>query len=142
MAKQIFVNLPVSDVAASTAFYEALGFTKNETFSAEHASSMQWSDDIMVMLLTHDFYLRFIGDKQIADSRSTSSVLLAISLESKEAVQQFADTAKQHGGTYYQIDTGVPVDQMFGYEVQDPDGHQWEPVWMSPSFDPQAGGEV
>jgi predicted lactoylglutathione lyase len=142
MAKQIYVNLPVRDLSVSTAFYEALGFTKNDTFSDENASSMQWSDEIIVMLLKHDFYKRFIGDKQIADATATSSVLLAISLESKEAVQQFADAAKQNGGNYYQIDMGVPADQMFGYEVEDPDGHQWEPVWMSPTFDPKAGGEV
>jgi predicted lactoylglutathione lyase len=142
MPRQIYVNLPVNDLAISTAFYEALGFTKNGTFSDENASSVQWSDEIIVMLLQHDFYKRFIGDRQIADTHSTSSVLLAIGLESKEAVQQFADTAKQNGGNCYQVDMGIPSDQMFGYEVQDPDGHQWEPVWMSQDFDPQAGGEA
>ena len=137
MSKQIYVNLPVSDVAKSTAFYEALGFTKNEVFSAEHASSMMWSEEIVVMLLEHDFYKTFIGDKEIADTQQTSSVLLALSMDSKEAVQQFADTAKQNGGDYYQVKSEVPADMMFGYEVQDPDGHTWEPVWMSSNFTPE-----
>jgi predicted lactoylglutathione lyase len=140
MAKQIYINLPVADLAASTAFYQALGFTKNETFSDENATSVQWSDEIIVMLLKHDFYKRFIRDKQIIDAKSTSGVLLAINLESKEAVEQFAETAKQLGGDYFQIDMGVPADQMFGYEVEDLDGHHWEPVWMSPTFNPQSGG--
>lgn len=96
-----------------------------------------WSDDIVVMLVTHDFYQTFIGSKQIADTATTSSVLLALSLDSKEAVQQFADTAKVNGGDFYQIDMGIPQDQMFGYEVSDPDGHHWEPIWMSPDFNPQ-----
>jgi predicted lactoylglutathione lyase len=136
MSKQIYVNLPVSDLDKSTAFYEALGFTKNSVFSNESASSMQWSEDIVVMLLKHDFYKSFIGDRIIADVKQTSAALLALPLETKEAVQQFADTAKENGGEYYQVDSGIPTDQMFGYEVSDPDGHIWEPVWMSQDFDP------
>ncbi len=134
MANQIFINLPVSNLEKSTQFYEALGFTKNPTFSNESASSMQWSDEIMVMLLTHDFYESFLNGKKIADTHATSDVLIALSLDSKEAVQQFADVAKQNGGDYYEVDSETPADMMFGLEVQDPDGHGWEPVWMSPAF--------
>jgi predicted lactoylglutathione lyase len=137
MNKQIFINLPIRDLAASTTFYEDLGFTKNPAFSNDKASCMVWSETIFVMLLTHDFYKSFIANKDIADTKQSSGVLLALSLESKEAVQQFADTAKQNGGDYYQVDNGAPADMMFGYEVQDLDGHTWEPVWMSPDFDPQ-----
>lgn len=138
MSKQIYINLPVSDLARSTAFYEALGFTKSPTFSDEKASGMMWSDDIVVMLLSHDFYKRFIGDKQIADAATTSGALLALSLDSKEAVQQFADTAKANGGNYYAVDMGIESDMMFSYEVEDPDGHVWEPLWMDSNFDPSA----
>jgi predicted lactoylglutathione lyase len=138
MSKQIYINLPVSDLARSTAFYEALGFTKNLTYSDEKASGMMWSDAIVVMLLTHDFYKRFIGDKQIADAATTSSALLALSLDSKDAVQHFADTAKAKGGNYYAVDTGIESDLMFSYEVEDPDGHIWEPLWMDASFEPDS----
>jgi uncharacterized protein len=138
MSKQIYVNLPVKDLAQATAFYEALGFRKNATFSNEKASGMVWSDEIVVMLVTHEFYKTFIRGKQIIDASQTSGVLLALSFDSKEAVQQFADTAKQHGGDCFQVDYGVPADKMFGYEVLDPDGNQWEPVWMSPDFNSEA----
>ena len=137
MSKQVFINLPVADLAKSTAFYQALGFTLNPMFTDENASSLMWSDEIIVMLLKHDFYKRFIRDKAIIDAKTTSGVLLAISLDSKEAVQKFADTAKANGGDYFKIDMGVPEDQMFGYEVEDLDGHHWEPVWMTSNFDPQ-----
>lgn len=137
MAKQIYINLPVSDLAKSTAFYEKLGFVKNPMFSDDKASGMGWSDEIVVMLLSHEFYKTFLKGKTIADAKQTSSVLLALSFESKEAVQHFADTAKANGGDYYRVDTGVPDDMMFGYEVVDPDGHVWEPMWMNPSFVPQ-----
>lgn len=138
MSKQVFINLPVSNVAASTAFYEALGFTKNPMFSDEHASSMQWSDEIIVMLLSRDFYAGFLRGKTIADTTQTSAALLALSLDSKEAVQQFADTAKANGGDFYKAGPAMPEDMMFGYEVSDPDGHTWEPIWMNQNFDPQA----
>lgn len=138
MNKKVFINLPVRDLAKSTAFYEALGFTKNPTFSDQHASAMQWSEDIVVMLLIHDFYTKFPRNRVIADTQKTSAVLLALSLDSKEAVQKFAETAKANGGDYYRVDMGIPEDAMFGYEVEDLDGHIWEPMWMSANFDPQA----
>ena len=137
MAKQIYVNLPVTDLAKATAFYEALGFVKQPAFSNDMATGLQWSEDIFVMLLTHDFYKKFLKDKDVADPAKTSGVLLAISLDSKEAVQKFADTAKQNGGDYYHVDMGMSEEMMFGYEVQDPDGNGWEPIWMSPDFSPQ-----
>lgn len=137
MSKQIYVNLPVSDLAKSTAFYEALGFTKNPMFSDENASAMMWSDAIIVMILKRDFYQKFIPNKQVINATTTSGVLLALSLDSKEAVQKFADTAKANGGSYFTAGPEVPEDMMFGYEVLDPDGNQWEPVWMNPDFDPK-----
>ena len=138
MAKQIFVNLPVADLTKSTAFYEALGFTKNPTFSNGDASCMVWSDEIYVMLLKQDFYKTFLKGKEIADAQKTSSVLLCLSLDSKEEVQKFADTAKANGGDFYKSGPLVSEDMMFGYEVADPDGHTWEPLWMNSNFDPHA----
>ena len=95
-----------------------------------------WSDDIVVMLLMHDFYSKFTGGRAIADATQTSSVLLAISLDSKDAVQQFAETAKQHGGDYYEVDMGAPADMMYSLQVSDPDGNTWEPMWMNTNFAP------
>ena len=134
MTKQVFINLPVSDLKKSTAFYEALGFTKNDDFSDENATALSWSDTIVLMILERDFYKSFIKDKNVIDAKTTSGVLLALSLESKEAVQEFADTAKANGGDYYTAGPEIPDDVMFGYEVSDPDGHVWEPVWMNPEF--------
>ncbi len=137
MAKQVYINLPVKDLTKATKFYESLGFKKNSTFSNDQASGMMWSDDIVVMLVTYGFYAKFLRNKTIADTQKTNGTLLALTFDSKEEVQKFADTAKQNGGDYYQIDTGVPQDMMFGYEVLDPDGNHLEPVWMNPNFDPQ-----
>lgn len=134
MAKQVFINLPVADLTKSTAFYEALGFTKNPNFSSETASSMMWSDEIVFMLLTQDFAKTFLPNTEIADAKKHTETLIALSLDSKEAVSQFAATAKENGGNFYKIENGISEDMMYGLEVTDPDGHILEPVWMNSEF--------
>ena len=130
MAKMIFVNLPVADVAASTAFYEAIGFEKNATFSNEQASSMAWSDTIFVMLLAKPFFATFTP-KQIADARTTSGALYALSFDSKAEVDAITDAAAAAGGT----EPHGPEDMGFMYSraFEDLDGHGWGPFWMDPA---------
>jgi predicted lactoylglutathione lyase len=129
MAKMIFVNLPVKDVARSTAFYEALGFTRDARFSNEQASAMQWSDEIVVMILAHDFYRTFIPGRTIADTASTSEVLIALSFDSRAAVDAITERAAAAGGAG---DIREPQDLgfMYGRTFQDPDGHIFEPHFM------------
>ena len=134
MAKQVFINFPVSNLEASTKFYEALGFTKFDGFSDENASAMQWTEDIVFMLLTREFYAKFLQGKTIADTQTTSAALVALSVDSKEDVQKFADTAKANGGDYFMAEQNKDLDFMFGYEVHDLDGNTLEPVWMDPNF--------
>jgi predicted lactoylglutathione lyase len=135
--KTIYINLPVVDLAVSEKFYTALGFTKNPVFSDENAISMIWSEEIVVMLLKHDFYKNFIGDKKIIDAKTTSGVLNSLSMNSKEEVQKFADIAKENGGEYFMSEFNKNLDFMFTYEVSDPDGNVWEPVFMDMSKFPQ-----
>jgi predicted lactoylglutathione lyase len=129
MAKMIFVNLPVSDVAKSTAFYEAIGFVRDARFSNDQASAMQWSDEITVMILRHDFYSTFIPHKQIADASKTNEVLLCLSFESREAVDAITQKAVAAGG---KADIREPQDMGFMYSrsFEDPDGHIYEPMFM------------
>ena len=54
MSRMLFVNLPVTNLAASTAsFYTAIGFTKNPQWSDDTASCMVVRDVSPVMLLTN-----------------------------------------------------------------------------------------
>ena len=134
MAKMIFVNLPVVDVAKATAFYEAIGFEKNADFSNDMASSMMWSDAITVMLLGHDFYSTFT-DKQIIDAKTQSGALLCLSFDSREAVDALVERAGAAGGRLGDTD-----DYSFMYQRQfdDPDGYHYSPFWMKPEDDPTA----
>lgn len=128
MSRKIYVNLPVRDLAASRRFYEAIGARNEPRFSGEQAAAMVFSDSIVVMLLTHDFYATFTS-KPIGDARSTSCVLLALSCEDRAAVDAMVEAAAANGGT---ADPGPAQDHgfMYGRSFTDPDGHHWEPHWM------------
>jgi predicted lactoylglutathione lyase len=97
MAKMIFVNLPVRDLAASTAFYVALGGEVNAQFSDEQATSVMFSDAIGVMLLTHDRYRQFTL-RPIGDARRDSQALLALSVDQRDAVDATLTRALAAGG--------------------------------------------
>ncbi len=128
MTKMIFVNLPVVDLAKSTAFYEAIGFTNNPQFSNEMAACMVWSDTIHVMLLTHDFWKTFTS-KAIPDAKSSAQVLLCLSRDSKADVDGIVAAAGKAGGA---LDPTPTQDMgfMYGRSFEDPDGHIWETMWM------------
>ncbi|WP_121062448.1 VOC family protein [Chachezhania antarctica] len=129
MPQMIFINLPVADLDRSVAFYEAIGFTRNPMFSNEQAASMVLSDTICVMLLTHGFWATFT-DRRRVDPAREAQVLLCISREDKTAVDAITRAATAAGGTA----DPCPVQDhgfMYGRSFADPDGHIWEPMWMS-----------
>ena len=140
MPKMIFVNLPVADVAKATAFYEAIGFTKDERFSQEgQAAAMVWSDTISFMLLSHEFYKGFLPHKTIADTRATNAVLLCLSRDSREEVDAITQAAAAAGGI---ADPRPAQDMgfMYGRSFEDLDGHLFEPMYMDVDAAMQAFG--
>ncbi|HEX5421683.1 MAG TPA: VOC family protein [Gammaproteobacteria bacterium] len=131
MAKMIFVNLPVRDLAKATAFYTAIGAVKNPQFSDDTASCMVLSDAIFVMLLTHPKWASFT-EKPIVDAHRESEVMLALSSDSREAVDQITQAAGASGG---KADANPKQDLGFMYSrsFEDPDGHIWETIYMDMS---------
>ncbi len=132
MPKQVYINLPVKNVTKSTEFYTALGFVKNAEWSNADASCMVFSENIFIMLLTHEFYSKFTT-KAIPDLTKNSSALIALSMDSREEVQKFADITKALGGSYFMAQPNEGLDFMFGLEVTDLDGHTLEPFFMDMS---------
>jgi uncharacterized protein len=128
MSKMIFVNLPVSDLARATAFYEAVGAHKNEQFCDGTASCMVFSETIYAMLLTHEKFSQFTP-KKIADAKTVSEVLICLSADNREGVDEMVGKAKAAGGI---VDPCPKQDYgfMYGRSFEDPDGHIWEVMWM------------
>lgn len=128
MEKMIFVNLPVSDLAQSIVFYEAVGAQNVPAFTDDSAAMMKFSETISVMLLTHERFSGFTSRK-IPNAHETAQVLLALSEESRDAVDATVANATGAGG---QADPNPQQDHgfMYGRSFADPDGHIWETVWM------------
>ena len=129
MVGNIFVNLPVADVARTRDFFTGLGFAFNPQFSDDKALCMVLGEDKFVMLLRRDFFATFTR-KPIADAATSTEVLLALQLGSRDEVDAMMETALRLGGT----EARDPQDLGFMYSraYQDPDGHIWEPFHMDP----------
>lgn len=132
MATQIYVNLPVKDLDASIQFFTKLGFSFNPRFTDETASCMIVSDDIFVMLLTHEKFKMFTP-KAICDSTTAAEVLLSISCESRERVDEIVAQALDAGGSTH--DEPEDYGFMYTHSFLDLDGHNWGLLFMVPGAD-------
>jgi uncharacterized protein len=123
MARKIFVNLPVTDLERSVAFFTKLGFEFDPMFTDENATKMDVGEDAHVMLLVTDFFKNFT-DKATCDTTTHREVILAVSADSREEVDQLVGTALEAGGS----PAGDVMEQgpMYQRSFLDPDGHLWE----------------
>lgn len=134
MNKQIFINLPVSDLAKSMEFYTALGFSNTPQFSDDTGKCMVWSDSIFVMLLSHEKFSSFTS-KPIADTKTNVAGLFSLSMENVEAVNKIMTDGLKAGG----IEPTEMKDYGFMQQrtIEDFDGHTWEIFFMDMSKFPQ-----
>lgn len=128
MSTQVFINLPVADLPRSLAFFKALGYDHNPQFSDDTAACIVISPEIHVMALTHAKFLEF-SPKDICDTGKSAEVLICLTCESREQLEQTVSRAIAAGGSTY----AEPRD--YGFMIQhgflDPDGHHWELVHMT-----------
>lgn len=128
---KIFVNLPVKDLGKSMEFFTKIGFEFNPQFTDENATCMMISDHIFVMLLVEDFFKTFTN-KEISNSAATTEVIIALSADSKEQVDEIVNKALDAGAGK----SNDPVDHgfMYSWSFEDIDGHLWEVMYMDPSM--------
>ncbi|WP_221393690.1 VOC family protein [Dyadobacter sp. NIV53] len=127
MAKQVFINLAVKDLQKSTDFYTALGFTNNPQFSDETGKCMVWSENIFVMILSHEKFTQF-ATKPIADTKSKLAGLFSLSVDSVDEVNSIMTNGLAAGG----IEPNEMRDYGFMQQrtIEDFDGHTWEIFYM------------
>jgi predicted lactoylglutathione lyase len=135
MSTMTFINLPVKDLAKSTAFFTAVGFSFDPQFTDENATRMIISDDASVMLATESFFKTFITPQDIADTSTTREVVVGLSAESRDQVDDRVEQALAAGAQ----DLGGPEDDGFMYMrgFRDLDGHQWSFIHMDMAAIPQ-----
>lgn len=130
MAKQVFINLAVQDPNKSIAFYTALGFKNNPQFSDDNGKCMVWSDNIFLMILSHEKFASFTK-KPIADTKSSIAALYSLSMDSIAEVNQLVENGLNAGGSEpsEMRDYGFMVQRT----IEDFDGHTWEIFYMDMS---------
>ena len=126
-AKMIFVNLAVKDLQKSVDFFTQIGFEFNAEMTDENGTCMIVGENIFVMLLTEDFFKTFTK-KELADPTKNSEVIVAISADSKESVDDLVGKALAAGGSA--SNDKMDDEYMYGWSFQDPDGHLWEVIYM------------
>lgn len=129
MSTKILVNLPTKDLARAKSFYTALGYSMNPDFTDEDVACVVISDEIQVMVLVEPLFSRFTR-RDVADATKVTETILALSVGSREEVDDLVDKALAAGGS--------PVDQPETHDMHsrtfcDPDGHMWEVVWFDPA---------
>jgi hypothetical protein len=130
---QIYVNLPVKSLNQSITFFTKLGFTFEPKFTDENATCMIVGDNIFVMLLVEHFFKTFTT-KPVSDAKASTEVILALSYESREKVDELVAEAVKAGGKT----PNPPNDLGFMYQhgFEDLDGHLWEVFYMDESAMP------
>ena len=130
MAQSIFVNLPVTDVARSRKFFQALGYTINEQFSDPTAACVVLSETIYFMILNHERFQGF-ATKPMSDPAKSTAVLVALSQDSRAAVDAITAAAIKAGGS--EPKPAQDLGFMYSRTFHDPDGNVFEPMWMDPA---------
>ena len=127
MATKIFVNLPIKDLNKTVEFFTKLGFTFNPQFTDENATCMIIGENIFIMLLVEKFFKTFTK-KEISDATKDAEVIVALSAESREKVDQMISRVIEAGG----MESREPQDHgwMYVRSFQDLDGHLWEIIYM------------
>ncbi len=127
MTTQIFVNLPVKDLSRTVEFFKKLGFAFNPQFTDENATCMIINDNIFVMLLVEKFFKTFTK-KEICDTTKDTEVIIALSTESRDKVDEMIQHVFEAGGK----ESREPQDHgwMYGRSFQDINGHLWEIIYM------------
>lgn len=130
MATQIFVNLPVKELQRSVAFFTHLGYTFNPEFTDENATCMIVDDNIFVMLLVENYFKTFIN-KEVCDASRSTEVLIALSCDSREHVDELVAKAVAAGGAT--PNESKDYGFMYQHGFEDLDGHLWELMHMDPA---------
>lgn len=131
MPTQIYVNFPVNDLSKTKSFFEQLGYSFNTQFTDEKAACMIIAENIYAMLLRKDFFETFTH-KKVVDAKENTEVLICLSAENRNAVDEMVRKAIAAGGKAHRepMDHGM----MYQWAFEDLDGHIWEIAWMDESF--------
>lgn len=126
----MFVNLPVTDLERSKAFYTAIGFTINPLFSDHNAACVVVEPDHSYFMIQVRDYFQSMTEVTIGDPKVSPTSATTIFVDTREAVDAAVAAGVAAGGT----ELGEPQDYGFMYQrgLHDPDGNVVDFGWMDP----------
>ena len=128
--RMLFVNIPVTDLERSRAFFAKLGFSFNPMFTDETAACMPVGEHAFIMLLTREKFAEF-SKLPIADPSTHALALYCFSVSSREEVDAVSAAALAAGGS--EADGAEDHGYMYSRSFFDLDGHGWQVMWMDPA---------
>lgn len=130
MPPSLFITLPVKDVPASLAFYEAVGFVRDPRFADGSACCVALNDKVSVMLGSKEVFTQ-ISPRPYVEPEKACNVLLSVNCDSKEELEGMVAKAVAAGGSkaHEFEDHGF----MYQGAFYDLDGHGWGLTWMNPN---------
>jgi predicted lactoylglutathione lyase len=129
MTKQIWLNLPVKDVAKSKAFFSKIGFDFNDEHDTPSSTCMLVGEGKFVIMLFEEKMFADISQNKVTDAKTSSEMLISIDAESREEVDALAKKVQEAGGNVF----ATPAENqgwMYGFGFADLDGHRWNSLFM------------
>ena len=129
MTKQIWLNLPVKNVAKAKEFFWKLGFSFNEQHDTPSSTCMVIGEGHFVVMLFEESLFVGFSQNELTDTQSSSEILISIDAESREEVNELGEKIKEAGGNLF----SPPAESqgwMYGCAFADLDGHRWNILFM------------
>lgn len=129
MTKQIWLNLPVKNVAKAKEFFWKIGFSFNEQHDTPSSTCMVIGEGHFVVMLFEELLFKSFSQNELTDTQSSSEILISIDAENREEVDALAEKIKDAGGNVF----SPPAESqgwMYGCAFADLDGHRWNVLYM------------
>ncbi|WP_026730665.1 VOC family protein [Flavobacterium denitrificans] len=129
MTKQIWLNLPVKNVAKAKDFFWKIGFSFNEQHDTPSSTCMVVGEGHFVVMLFEEMLFSSFSQNGLTDTKLSSEVLISIDAESREEVDELAKKVTEAGGTVF----APPAESqgwMYGCGFADLDGHRWNVLYV------------
>ncbi|GAA3765836.1 VOC family protein [Flavobacterium ginsengiterrae] len=129
MTKQIWLNLPVKNVAKAKDFFWKIGFSFNEQHDTPSSTCMVVGENHFVVMLFEESLFESFSQNKLTDTKSSSEILISIDAENREEVDELAKKVQEAGGHIF-AEPAESQGWMYGFGFADLDGHRWNVLFM------------
>jgi predicted lactoylglutathione lyase len=129
MTKQIWLNLPVKNLVKAKDFFLKIGFSFKEEYDTPKSACLIIGERNFVVMLFEENLFKTLSQNKLANTQSSSEMLISIDAESRDEVDQLAKKVKEAGGKIF----SPPAESegwIYSFGFSDIDGHRWNSLFM------------